>query len=50
MNIFTENNTPFYIKMSGADIVSEIIDDLLVNFRVNNLDSNPNQLKNSKNS
>ena len=29
--------------MSGADIVSEIIDDLLVNFRVNNLDSNPNQ-------
>ena len=29
--------------MSGADIGSEIIDDLLVNLGVNNLDSNPNQ-------
>ena len=41
-NIFTENNTPFYIKLSGTDIVSEIIDDFFVNFIVNNHDSIPN--------
>ena len=39
---FRWKQKPFYIKMSGSDIASQIIDDLLVNL-FNNHDSIPNQ-------